>query len=237
VSDPIGVRGMGIVLPFANAVTPSRMNAAYNENIYRITLIWQPPPILQNIYGAAQRTDEFWYHLDVEKFSGPHTCLFDQLEPQQLGNTFIGGLSASPGSLWRSDPVQLSTSIYTENGVALIFTLRTVLQPDEAPMFASSLVESSVFASMGAATQWLASAIDDQGVTKDQQYIWQGPNVTQSQLPIYWINPVVFRQMALQIVGNCEPQSLIGVINLHYQTLRYQLPFRPATGGVLGPSP
>jgi hypothetical protein len=236
VSDPIGVRGMGVVTPFANAVASSRMSAAYNENVYRITITWQPAPLLRLIYGSAQRTDEFWFHLDIGKFSGPHTSTTNQIEAWQANNSFIGDLSGGEGRLWRSDTYQSVASAYAENGSLLGFTLRTVLQPDDESLNANSLVEGSVFASMSAATQWLASAIDDQGVTLDQTYVWLGPDVTQSQLPIYWQNPIVFRQMAFQVEGNSEPQTLIGNIGLRYQKLGYPITYRPVPEFVLGQS-
>lgn len=234
VSDPIGVRGKGIVVPFANSVTPSRMSAAYNENVYRITVTWQPPVMMQIIYGSALRTDEFWFHFDVGKFSGPHTCTTNQVEPWQQNNSFIGDLQGGGGFLWRSDTYQSAASGYVENGAPLTFTLRTVLLPDDESMNANRLTESGVFSSMSPSTQWLASAIDDQGVTLDQAYIWLGPTVTQAQLPIYWENPIEFRQMFLQITGNCEPQTMIGTIGLRYQKLRYQFVYRPSQEFILG---
>lgn len=236
VSDPIGVRGQGIVIPFINAVTPTRMAANFSKNIYRITLTWQPPPVVQPIYGTAQRTDEFWLHLDTGKFTGPHTSTMDLIAPWISRDTFICSPTFGRGALWRSDPDPNPGSSYVENSVALNWLLRTVLLPDDPTMTANSLVESSLFASMSAATQWLASAIDDQGATMAQAYAWLGPNVTQSQLPLYWNNPAVFRQMVLKIAGNSEPQTVVGTIMLRYQKLNYPLPFRPVQEFVLGQS-
>ena len=76
VTDPIGSRGAGVVIPFQNAIYPTRVAAAFNENVYRVTITWQPPPTMQIIWGAAVRTDEFWLHLDVDLFTGPHASLY-----------------------------------------------------------------------------------------------------------------------------------------------------------------
>ena len=237
VTDPIGARGKGAVIPFQNAVNATRSNGSFNENTYRITISWQPPPTLQNIWGSATRTDEFWLHLDLGTFTGPHTSVMDLSAPWISNETFVCAPSFGRGGLYVSDPDQAQNSAYAENGKQLTWTLRTTLLPDDESMLANSIVESDIFASMSAATQWLASFIDDQNATQAQAYVWLGPGVTQSKLPIFWNNAIVFRQGSVLITGNSEPQTLIGALGLRYQKLKYQLPFRPSQEFVVGQSP
>lgn len=237
ISDPIGAKGMGTVIPFQNAVTPTRMAAAFNENVYRITMTWLPPPNMQIVWGASPRTDEFWLHLDTARFSGPHTCSMDLAAPWVANESFVGALTAGRGSLWRSDPDPEIASAYTENGVPLTWTLQTVPLPDNATMYANAINESSVFGSLSPQSQWLVSFIDDQGETLDQTYVWAGPGVPlarQAQIPIYWHDAIAFRQGSVQITGPSEAQTLIGAIELRYQQLKYPFTYRPTPQFVLG---
>jgi hypothetical protein len=94
VTDPIGTYGKGISLPFINAQLYSRIAAAFNENVYRVTVSWIPPMTVASVWGTALRTDEFWFHVDIGKWSGPHASIMDMIAPLPLGNTFI----ASPHS-------------------------------------------------------------------------------------------------------------------------------------------
>ena len=237
VTDPIGARGKGAVIPFQNAVNPTRVSASFNENTYRVTISWQPPPTLQNIWGSAVRTDEFWLHLDVGLFTGPHTSVMDLSAPWISNETFVCAPSWGRGELFVSDPDQAQNSVYIENGRPLTWALRTTLLPDDESLYANSIVESDIFASMSAATQWIASFIDDQNQTLAQAYVWLGPGVTQAKLPIYWNNAIVFRQGSVLITGNSEAQTLIGALGLRYQKLKYPITFRPAPEFVLGQTP
>ena len=160
----------------------------------------------------------------------------DLAAPWISNETFVCAPSFGRGALYQSDPDQSSSSIYFENGAQLTFLYRSTPLPDDESMFANSLVESDIFASMSAATQWLASFIDDQNQTLAQAYVWLGPNVTQSKLPIYWNNAIVFRQGSVVLTGNCEPQTIIGALGLRYQKLKYQITFRPVPEFVLGQS-
>jgi hypothetical protein len=99
VSDPIGTYGKGISLPFINAVLYSRIAAAYNENVYRVTVSWIPPQTVASVWGTSQRMDEFWFHADVGKWSGPHTSIMDMIVPLPAGNTFIGVAHNPPASI------------------------------------------------------------------------------------------------------------------------------------------
>lgn len=228
VSNPIGIGGTGIVIPFQNASVPSRIAAAFAGNVCRITVQWTPPTYMQLIYGSSQRTDEFWLHLDTMMFSGPHTSLMDLITPWISQNSFVGAPQFNRGAIWRSDPYPNPGSSYVENGTQLTWTLRTVLLPDDPSLMANALVEASVWASMSTLATWAAAAIDDQGTTQaSNTFAIEGPSVTQSQIPIYWANPIVFRQLAVQLSGSSEAQTLIGTIMLRYQKLKYPLPSYP----------
>lgn len=64
VSDPIGENGQGVLVPFQNAVAPSRIVAAFNMNTLRIA-------VRQSAVNAAA-TVEYWYHFSLQSWTGPH---------------------------------------------------------------------------------------------------------------------------------------------------------------------
>ncbi len=223
VSEPIGWRGEGMSLPFINAVTPSRMAASYNENVYRISVIWHPPPTAQGVWGAAQRQDEFWVHLDIKKWSGPHSFPSDQSTAWQTVNSFAIMPSAIPGTIWRSDAVPSAAATYVENGVQLTWRFETPLLPDNPEQMAVELNESSIFFSYGPADQAIVTATGDDGIVMDQIYLWMGPLVTAQQYPLWWNLKLVYRQFSLLIAGKSTAQLQLGRLNLRQQLLGYQL--------------
>lgn len=79
VSDPIGNNGQGVTVPFKNAVFPSRMVAAFNRNIIRITV--------QNSADPVQEFQEWWYDFNLKIWTGPHSFPVAQIKPWR--GTFI----------------------------------------------------------------------------------------------------------------------------------------------------
>src|SRR6516225_1698644 len=115
ISDPIGVDGEGINVPFIFSVVPSRVQAASNQNVLRISV--------QNGLAAGSPTQEFWYDISRKKWSGPHT--FPASMISAYNNTFfmtpITPSTSVPivGSLWQSDVTQSSTSTFDQNMTVL----------------------------------------------------------------------------------------------------------------------
>jgi hypothetical protein len=238
VSEPIGVRGQGIQLPFINAMFPSRMTASYNENVYRVSVTWTNPSTNPTVFGVAPGAtarQEFWYHLDIKRWSGPHSFPANTSAPWQSKNSFIMS-RPGVGALWQSDAIPTGASLYSENSVALTWTYATALLPDNPEQMANHIVESSVFMSLPATTQALATAIDDQGTTLDQTYVFLGPTVTRAQQPMAWHNPVVFRQLSVSLAGPSSGGVLLGSLCLRYQQLGYQLTPQPNIEFILGQS-
>lgn len=79
VSDPIGNNGQGITLPFKYAIFPSRMVAAFNRNIIRITV--------QNGLDVTRPFQEWWYDFNLKRWTGPHTFPVAQIKAWR--GTFI----------------------------------------------------------------------------------------------------------------------------------------------------
>ena len=228
VSPVIGDNGQGYVMPFLCVEFPSRMVAAYNENVYRVSVTWQPPITLQAIWGAADRSDEFWFHPSLQRWSGPHSFPFRIICPWPQKASFVGqGLLNALGTLWRGDVLEGPTNTYIENSIALQWFAQTALMPDDIPQMANSIAESSVFLSAHAGDTITVIAVDDAGVVMDTAIITM---TTPPQMRLYaipWSTPLVFRQMFVRFFGISANRVLFGPINFRYQELGYQITAPP----------
>ena len=83
VSDPIGDNGSGILVPFQQAVSPSRTVAAFNMNVLRIA-------VRQSAEVSAS-TQEYWYHFGQQSWTGPHNLQTIFMQPYL--NSFIVSLN------------------------------------------------------------------------------------------------------------------------------------------------
>jgi hypothetical protein len=243
ISDPIGLDGLGITLAFVNAVTPSRMAADYNQNVYRITITWQPPLTVQSIWGSAQRTDEFWLHIRPDlpvkeaRWSGPHTSLCDQACAWPGAGSFLVAPSAARGSFYRSDPYPRAGSTYSEFGVQLSCTFQTVLLPDSETQNTRSVVETTLFLGIQSGSEEiLVTATDDAGQQLDQAYVWIGPFSTPMLRQIPWHNPLVFRQFEISLTAGATAQLQLGAINIREQLKGYPIEYPPSQEFILGQS-
>lgn len=243
VSDPIGTEGQGLSLPFTNAVTPSRTHAGFNENLYRVTVSWQPPPPA-SLWGTAQRTDEFWFHFSElgrpfgqSRWSGPHSCLLDAAAAWPATNSFVVAPQNARGYLYRSDPRPTASTSYSELGQTLTCDLKTLLLPDNPQQNAIEVIETTLWLAYASQLgEVLATATDDLGQQLDRTYVWIGPFTIAAQRPIPWHQPLVFRQMSLELVATAIAQLQIGAINLRDEVLNYQLPYPVPGEFVLGTS-
>jgi hypothetical protein len=179
ITDPIGAEGQGLALPFMNVVTASRTHAAFNENLYRVTIVWQPPVLAQSIWGSAERTDEFWYHFAEigcpfaeSRWTGPHSSILDVGAPWTAQASFIVAPQNARGQLYRSDPRPSAATVYTELGQSLACDLQTLLLPDNPNQNAVEVIETTVWLGYSSALgNVLAKATDDLGQVLDQAYV------------------------------------------------------------------
>ena len=227
VSDPIGADGDGLILPFTNAVTPTRMQGDYNENIYRLTVTWQPPASVALVWGTAVRTDEFWFHLpksisapiEQGRWSGPHPSTMDQLAPWGARSSFLIAPMGDRGFLDRGDVIPTTSSVYFEFGAPMSWTMTTPLLPDDEEMMMNAVGRSSIFSLVPSTTQLLASATDDHGNLLAQGYVWEGPTSTLRHLRVGWDQGFEFRQAQFSITGQSAATIQLGTMAHTFQRL------------------
>jgi hypothetical protein len=169
VGDPIGANGDGVALPFMNAIYPSRICASYNEDTIRISTTY-----IQTINGAIvgdTTSSEFWYHLKLKSWSGPHSfpaaliSPFDESPPHHGYVMFP--LDPSARGIWFSESRPSVSSTYIENGTPLSWTYSTSLMPDTGAMFMNAMNEALLSVALPTAQSITASFVNETGLTLD----------------------------------------------------------------------
>lgn len=232
VSDPIGSYGTGVAVPFINSAVPSRMCAAFNGNILRVTT--------QNGAVAGQPQQEWWYNVTLDSWTGPHTSAASLIEAY-LG-TFVVCPVAFTASIWQSDPVQNGTSSFLENGVQLTWNWQTSFLPDNEVMSVNAMVEATIRIGFDASIgTYNIYAIDQDGQVLDTvsqiatgtstfwgafnwgAAVWRGTATALQPQQIAWHVPIVFNTLAIRITGNSAASLKLGNLFMRYQVQRYLL--------------
>ncbi len=166
VSEPIGTNGQGVNTPLINALYPSRMCAAYGQDVMRISL--------QNPLAAGQPFQEYWYDFDLKIWTGPHTFAANVIGSYPIGGAgggFIAAPVAAPAALYQSGVIPVATSTYAENNAALSWNYTTTLGPDNADMANNQVVESTIMLALGDQDTVRVIAFNEANKTLDTVYI------------------------------------------------------------------
>lgn len=234
VSEPIGANGDGICYPFLSAIAPSRMCAAFNQNVMRISV--------QNGSQPGEPQQEWWYDFKRRTWSGPHSFPAALIVPYQgtpnHGFTlFASGVNAK---LFSSSVTPTINDTYVENGTQMTFAYETVLFPDTGGMSMNGMSETTLTAAISRNQTWTVIAKDEQGNTLGQVQLfgptaadtiwgsftwgaalWNGAGTFVFQQPLNWPNKLIFKQMVMQITGNCALNTQIGNLNMLIARLGY----------------
>lgn len=230
ISDPVGFAGMGVAAPFVNIVVPSRAVSACNSNVFRVALQTQGVAGVVNV--------EYWYDIGRASWNGPHTC--NSALMQAYSNTFVITMMGVNSILFKSDPVQTSSSTFIENGVQLQIDWQTSVLPDSQAMAEFNLLETTINM-VGAtnASTYGIQAITANGAVLDTvnlslnsggakwgAFVWGGALWSVSitglmPVPINWHTPIVFRKMSLSLTGNSYLGFKIGDLFTRMEQLNY----------------
>lgn len=230
ISDPIGVDGQGVAVPFQYAVVPSRIAAACNGNTIRISV--------QNGYTASAPTQEYWFDLARKQWSGPHTFAASLIVA--LSNVFAKTATGVNAKLFTSDVKQSLTSGYIENGTQLTWSFATPLMPDTDQMSETSIIESTLDLQYPAGVpSFLGIAYDQNGTLYDSialapggvatfwggfnwgAAVWLGTPNALCPRPLNWHQELVFRRIAFGFSGQSAGDLKIGSLRMQYRTLGY----------------
>lgn len=249
VSTPIGDNGKGMQECFLKAVNLSRICAAYNQNVLRISL--------KNGDTVNQPMQEWWYDFSRQMWSGPHTFPAAQIKPYQLApNAFLLSPVSAPGTLYTSTTTEGLQDTWVEAGQQMVFTYQTTLLPDNEELAQNAIVEQTLACQIPYQQSWTATATDEHGNLLDTvtfnganigasiwgQFNWGAPAVWGSALGTYhqvqfpWQKPLVFKQASFLVTGQCA-QLVISTMRIRYHPLGYILYATAPQAGATVPGP
>lgn len=237
VSPPIGTNGDGIVNPFLNAVTPTRTCAAYNQDVYRVTV--------QNAAISGSPYQEYWYHISKKIWSGPHTSTASIISARQgaaADNDFVMSPIGTTGLLAESDVIPNSSATYTEGNNALTWTYQPTLLPDSGAMSENAMVETTIMLSLPPTQQINILATNENGVSLNNvnirgmnspsglwgsatwgAFTWSSATTNLRQYDIPWSQPLVFKQLSPILTGASTPNFMIGNLYFKIRPLGYRM--------------
>jgi hypothetical protein len=232
-SDPVGTYGTGVNLPFLYAVNPTRIAAAFDKNLLRVSV--------QNGLAVGQPFEEYWFDMNLNVWSGPHSFPAALIAPYHVSvNNFVLFAAGINAKLWSSKVQPSATSTYTENGVAMSWVWQPTLLPDNQELAANQVVESTLGLSLPTTQAITILAMDESGNTLDTvslsgngmgqalwnafnwgSGVWGGAVSPFQQYELPWNKPLVFKQMTVRIVGASQSGFSIGNLYAKYQSLGY----------------
>lgn len=231
-SEPIGMAGTGVSLPFLNAIYPSRMCAGYAENIYRVTVT--------NGASAGYPTYEYWFDINKTVWTGPHTFPASTVQSYSSGGTFLVVPLSVKASIWRSDAIPNYNSVYIENGAALSCTYQTSLLPDTGHLSYNRVNKMTLAMSISAASSANVSVTDDNGSSLGSASIsgegalptiwgystwgggtWGSGVGNLRQYAVRFPGPLFFRQAAVSVTFTAASNLTIGNLYAELQPLNY----------------
>jgi hypothetical protein len=229
VSDPIGIDGQGNTVPFIYSNVPSRVCAACNGTVLRVST--------QNANVSGTPWQEWWYDIARERWHGPHS--FPAAAIAAWNNTFVEAPQGVSGKLFRSDPVQSVTSTFVENGTQLTWQVGTPNLPDTDQMTTNfmsettwdialdpstpaitvtaqhaqgDIVGTATIAPLGGSTIW--------GAFTWGSALWQGANNALAPRVLEWSDGIVFNRLAITAQGQSAQNVKVGTLRMRYQILR-----------------
>lgn len=207
VSVPIGDFGAGIVVPFHEALYPSRICGAAASSVLRFTV--------QNGAVADAPFQEWWYDLSLQKWHGPHT--FPAALIQRWRSKCLLAPVGIPGQLWSSTVVPAANDSYVENGQVLTCIAETVLLPDSGLMAMNAMIQATLACS--GARQINYQVLDEDDNPLDFVGVPISDVGAFRQRPIYFHQPIVFKQMRVIVTAQADQTLRLGNFYWRYQIL------------------
>jgi hypothetical protein len=229
ISDPIGVAGTGIAVPFLSSVIPSRICAASNASTIRLST--------QNGATLNNTQQEWCFDFTRGAWHGPHTFPVSLIS--EYGNSFVVSPIGIKG-LWSSDIIPNTSSTYIENNAFYVCDYLSGNMPERAGVVELNTVKALLYIGAGAGVSiFLIIAQDDAGnplntvgvsftstITTWDHFTWgSGASLGVSQqlsaLDIPWSFPIVFDRMAVRVQMYAAAGVRIGKFIMEYQPTGY----------------
>lgn len=224
-----------LALPFIYSVTPSRVAAAFNSDVYRLCT--------QNGGSPDSPFQDYWYNFRYEAWTGPHSFAYDTIVP--FSNDFALASNAVAGKMWDSYVVQGHAGAgdsFTENGTSLSFVYQPAPMTDLDNIYANEVLRSTIEMAIPAQGQTYSFlAQNESGTTlasasisaASNQPIWGSFKwgqadwgaATSGLLPytIPWDSEIVCNRMAIEMTGASSLGFRISSFHNAYKRLNYLL--------------
>lgn len=218
-----------IRLPFINATYPSRVAAASNGTIYRIT-------VPNALTGTTQN---YWFDFSRNGWTGPHSFVDGLVK--SFGEGFVMARNDYPGKLFYSDIQQLNSSTFIELGTQMNWKLLTTPMADSGnAMKVWSIIATQNVSMAPKPNLFQYQAIDEQGNTLAECYLpslisppaewdsatfdqnaWQNQFMTLMPRQLPWTNPLVFNRLTIEVDGISAAGVRLGAFEIQTQDLGY----------------
>jgi hypothetical protein len=230
VSDPIGIDGKGVSVPFISTAIPTRVVATCNGDVLRVTT--------SNAAVSGSPFQEFWYDIARSIWTGPHSFPASLIEP--YNNTFIMTPVGISASLWQSDYVQSNVSVFVENSQQMTYEWMTTLLPDTDQIMNNCMTEATLDLAVPSNIGTVNVAALDQGSTVIDtvaiassvggttlwgSFVWGAAAWGGAGAPflapyqLQWHKPIVFARMSIQVSGQSAAGLKVGSLHMRYQML------------------
>lgn len=237
VSKVIGASGAGITTPFIYAINPTRICGAFQQGVYRVSV--------NNGFASGQPRQEWWYHEDEDRWSGPHSFPADVITPLAIpGLPFAMFATGVFGKLFESQVYPNFSQSFIENGTQMTFAWTTSLLPDTTAMAMNELIETALSIAIPAQEVITVSFNDEFGTLIGEtmmtgpdnasmiwgQSSWGAPTLWGQGTTFYakqivqWTAPINFNQGQVTVTGNCKAFLNVGNLQMRYQESGYMLP-------------
>lgn len=219
-----------LINPFSACTRITRANGAYCNSVYRICL--------DTIVNGQTFTGDYWYDFTKGRWTGPHTFVYHQIIA--YSNYFLIASNNVNGTLFQSNVVQASSSVFTELTLPYQFSITTAFMPMTGRMNMQQIVESTMEIGIyGTNTTYNISLYDEYNnqttgtpiVAVSNQPQWGSVtwgSFTWAQSLYYcvpklmnWSNPFVFNKCYLTINGTAVTGSKIKNVFFRYQDAGY----------------
>ncbi len=221
-------------LPFLGALYPSRVNAAYNSDVYRISV--------QNTNATNSPWQEYWYDIGKEIWTGPHTCQQDIALP--YGSGFICFSHLHSATMYSSYTTQVSGVSFTEYGSALQWYFITAPIGEDDSMYVNSVNVTTINMAFTSASPNVTCTASDEssgflatasvappaiyapiwGSVTWGSFIWGSVQYGMRPHLIPWTNPIVFTKMVFQATALSSLGFKVSNLRIMVQLVDYLAP-------------
>ncbi len=225
VTDPVGDQGTGVAFPFIQAAVPSRICAASNANMLRVSV---------GVPVSGGLNADYWLDMARSSWSGPHTCDPALICPGAsqfpvVPGTFYFGRRAADGILYRGDPTPVfGRSTYIEFGSALTFIWSTSATPDNEQNAANTVQVTTLTCSIPVGVRFsiAITSVDETGnIDSVSAFLPRAvsANARYKEIQVAWPSPAVGNQFKFNIQGTAHADVQIGNLYAVFQPLGYPI--------------